>query len=79
MPCPLGDHGTDPRLLREGGRGGLRSGRAVVPFLHSGVVGDYGWLRERQFLDAVGASMITPGPGVITVAFIRYLVAGQWG
>lgn len=55
------------------------SGLAVVPFLHGGVVGDYHWLTERQFLDAVAVSMITPGPVVITVAFIGYLVAGPVG
>jgi chromate transporter len=55
------------------------SGLAVVPFLHGGVVRGYGWLTERQFLDAVAVSMITPGPVVITVAFIGYLVAGPVG
>jgi chromate transporter len=55
------------------------SGLAVVPFLHGGVVRDYGWLTERQFLDAVAVSMITPGPVVITVGFIGYLVAGPVG
>lgn len=52
------------------------SGLAIVPFLHSGVVTDYGWLTEHQFLDAVAVAMITPGPVVITVGFIGYLVAG---
>lgn len=55
------------------------SGLAVVPFLHGGVVRQFGWLTERQFLDAVAVSMITPGPVVITVAFIGYLVAGPLG
>jgi chromate transporter len=55
------------------------SGLAVVPFLHGGVVTSYGWLSERQFLDAVAVAMITPGPVVITVAFIGYLVAGPLG
>jgi chromate transporter len=55
------------------------SGLAVVPFLHGGVVTSYGWLTERQFLDAVAVAMITPGPVVITVAFIGYLVAGPLG
>jgi chromate transporter len=55
------------------------SGLAVVPFLHGGAVREYGWLNERQFLDAVAVSMITPGPVVITVAFIGYLVAGPVG
>ncbi len=52
------------------------SGLAIVPFLYGGVVRDYGWLGEREFLDAVAIAMITPGPVVITVAFIGYLVAG---
>jgi chromate transporter len=52
------------------------SGLAIVPFLYGGVVKEYGWLTEQQFLDAVAVAMITPGPVVITVAFIGYLVAG---
>jgi chromate transporter len=55
------------------------SGLAIVPFLHGGVVQEFGWLTERQFLDAVAVAMITPGPVVITVAFIGYLVAGPAG
>jgi chromate transporter len=55
------------------------SGLAIVPFLHSGVVQQYHWLTERQFLDAVAVALITPGPVVITVAFIGYLVAGPLG
>jgi chromate transporter len=55
------------------------SGLAIVPFLHGGVVLRYHWLTERQFLDAIAVSMITPGPVVITVAFIGYLVAGPPG
>jgi chromate transporter len=52
------------------------SGLAIVPFLYGGVVKEYGWLTEQQFLDAVAVAMITPGPVVITVGFIGYLVAG---
>src|SRR4030095_918744 len=55
------------------------SGLAIVPFLHGGVVHDFHWLPERQFVDAVAVAMITPGPVVITVAFIGYLVAGPLG
>ena len=55
------------------------SGLAIVPFLHGGVVEQHHWLTERQFLDAVAIAMITPGPVVITVAFIGYLVAGPAG
>lgn len=52
------------------------SGLAIVPFLHAGVVNEFGWLTEHQFLDAVAVAMVTPGPVVITVGFIGYLVAG---
>jgi chromate transporter len=51
------------------------SGLAIVPFLYGGVVKEYGWLDDSQFLDAVAVAMLTPGPIVITVAFIGYLVA----
>ncbi|HEX7960735.1 MAG TPA: chromate efflux transporter [Terriglobales bacterium] len=52
------------------------SGLAIVPFLHGGVVQGHHWLTEQQFLDAVAVAMITPGPVVITAAFIGYVVAG---
>jgi len=55
------------------------SGLAIVPFLYGGVVKEYGWLNDQQFLDAVAVAMITPGPVVITVGFIGYLVAGLAG
>ena len=82
-----GLHGVaaPPLLLRvftyfaEAGAFVFGSGLAIVPFLYGGVVGDFHWLTERQFLDAVAVAMITPGPVVITVAFIGYLVAGPVG
>ncbi len=55
------------------------SGLAIVPFLYGGVVVKFHWLTERQFVDAVAVAMITPGPVVITSAFIGFLVAGILG
>jgi chromate transporter len=55
------------------------SGLAIIPFLYGGVVNEHHWLTERQFVDAVAVAMITPGPVVITVGFIGYLVAGLPG
>lgn len=52
------------------------SGLAIVPFLHAGVVTENKWLTEQEFVDAVAVAMITPGPVVITVGFIGYLIAG---
>lgn len=55
------------------------SGLAIVPFLYGGVVKEYGWLNDREFIDSVAVAMITPGPVVITVGFVGFLVAGVWG
>jgi chromate transporter len=55
------------------------SGLAIVPFLHQGVVQQFAWLNEQQFLDAVAVAMVTPGPVVITVVFIGYLAASFLG
>jgi chromate transporter len=55
------------------------SGLAIVPFLYGGVVRENGWLTDQQFVDAVAVAMITPGPVVITVAFIGFLIRGLAG
>ena len=55
------------------------SGLAIVPFLYAGTVTEHHWLTEKQFVDAVAVAMITPGPVVITVGFIGYLIAGFTG
>jgi chromate transporter len=55
------------------------SGLVIVPFLEQGLVQQYSWLDERQFLIAVAIGMISPGPVVITATFVGYLVAGFWG
>ncbi|QDZ29608.1 chromate transporter [Noviherbaspirillum sp. UKPF54] len=55
------------------------SGLAIVPFLYGGVVQEHHWLNDKQFVDAVAVAMITPGPVVITVGFIGFLIAGFAG
>jgi chromate transporter len=78
-PAEPGTISTILLYFAKGGALVFGSGLAIVPFLHGGVVRDMHWLTEQQFLDAVAVSMITPGPVVITVAFIGYLVAGPLG
>jgi chromate transporter len=81
-PVTFGMNGTLWQIFVYFAKAGMfvfGSGLAVVPFLYGGVVQGHHWLNERQFVDAVAVAMITPGPVVITVAFIGYLVAGVWG
>jgi chromate transport protein ChrA len=63
----------------KGGSLTFGSGLVIVPFLEQGLVQQYNWLDERQFLIAVAIGMISPGPVVITATFVGYLVAGFWG
>lgn len=90
MPLPLIETSTllahnDSMLLQiflffaKAGAFVFGSGLAIIPFLYGGVVTEHQWLNERQFIDAVAVAMITPGPVVITVAFIGYLIAGFSG
>ena len=47
-----------------------------MPVLHAGMVTENHWLTEQQFVDAEAAAMIKPGPVIINVGFIGYLVTG---
>lgn len=67
------------RFFTKAGAFVFGSGLAIVPFLYGGVVKQYQWLNDRKFIDAVAVAMITPGPVVITVGFIGFLVAGLPG
>jgi chromate transporter len=78
-PASMGTLWTITWYFAEAGAFVFGSGLAIVPFLHGGVVTRFHWLTDQQFLDAVAVAMITPGPVVITVAFIGYLVAGPLG
>jgi chromate transporter len=78
-PVTTGVLGTLTLFFLKAGAFVFGSGLAIVPFLYGGVVRDHHWLTERQFLDAIAVAMITPGPVVITAAFIGYLVAGLAG
>jgi len=74
-----GSFGTLTLFFIKAGAFTFGSGLAIVPFLHDGLVDEYGWLTEAQFVDAVAIGLITPGPVVIMATFAGYLIHGILG
>ncbi len=54
-------------------------GLVIIPFIEQEVVNKLGWMTSSQFLDGVALGQITPGPVVITAAFVGYKVASFLG
>lgn len=55
------------------------SGYVFIPIIQNLVVNTQGWVTNKEFIDGLVISQITPGPILITSAFIGYKVAGILG
>lgn len=54
-------------------------GYVFIPLIQNTVVASNGWLTQQEFVDAIAMGQITPGPILISAAFIGYKVAGVLG
>jgi chromate transporter len=54
-------------------------GFVIIPLMHHEAVSGHGWMTDNQFLDAVALGQVTPGPIVLTIAYVGYAAAGLGG
>jgi chromate transporter len=54
-------------------------GYVFIPLIQKTVVEGHGWVTQQEFIDAIALGQVTPGPILISAAFIGYKVAGLIG
>src|SRR5215813_140457 len=76
----------DPRSLVDIGAYFLKvgaftigGGLTMIAFIQDQVVGQFGWLTPREFVDGLALGQLTPGPVLMIAAYVGYKVAGASG
>ena len=57
----------------------IGGGLTMIAFIQDQVVGQFGWLTPREFVDGLALSQLTPGPVLMIAAYVGYKVAGIAG
>jgi len=54
-------------------------GFVLIPLLRSEIVSQLGWLTDKEFLDGIAISSLTPGPIAVIATFVGYKQGGVSG
>src|SRR2546427_9170270 len=57
----------------------IGGGLTMIAFIQDQVVGQFGWLTPREFVDGLALGQLTPGPVLMIAAYVGYKVAGIGG
>jgi chromate transporter len=57
----------------------IGGGLAMIAFIQDQVVGQFGWLTPREFIDGLALGQLTPGPVLMIAAYVGYKMAGVAG
>jgi chromate transporter len=57
----------------------IGGGLTMIAFIQDQVVGQFGWLTPREFIDGLALGQLTPGPVLMIAAYVGYKVAGVAG
>jgi chromate transporter len=57
----------------------IGGGLTMIAFIQDQVVGQFGWLTPREFIDGLALGQLTPGPVLMIAAYVGYKLAGVAG
>ena len=57
----------------------IGGGLTMIAFIQDQVVGQFGWLTPREFVDGLALGQLTPGPVLMIAAYVGYKLLGVAG